>query len=86
MLKQVFADTKLEHPVGFFSRALTGSERNYSVYELEMYAVVRAVEYFRMFLLGKEFLLRSDHAALVNLLKRDLPPTTRVQKWIRPTV
>ena len=35
-----------------------------------------------MFLLGKEFLLRTDHAALRNLLRRDLPPTTRVERWI----
>ena len=82
VLKQKFEDTGLEHPVGFFSRALSGSERNYVAYELEMYAVVRAVEHFRMFLLGKEFLLRTDHTALRNLLRRDLPPTTRVERWI----
>ena len=53
VLKQRFDDTGLEHPGGFFSRSLTGSERNYVTYELEMYAVVRAVEHFIMFLLGK---------------------------------
>ena len=36
VLKQRFDDTKLEHPVGFFSRALSGSERNFAAYELEM--------------------------------------------------
>ena len=35
-----------------------------------------------MFLLGKEFLLRTDHAALRKLLSRDLPPTSRVECWI----
>ena len=35
-----------------------------------------------MFLLGKEFFLRTDHAALRNLLRMDLPPTTRVKRWI----
>ena len=35
-----------------------------------------------MFLLGREFLLRTDHAALRNLLCRDLPPTSRVERWI----
>ena len=35
-----------------------------------------------MFLLGKEFLLRTGHSALRNLLRRDLPPTTRVKRWI----
>ena len=80
ILKQRFNDTKLEHPVGFFSRALSGSERNYAAYELEMCAVVRAVEHFRMFLLGREFLLRTDHAALAKVLRRDLPPITRVER------
>ena len=68
VLKQKFDDTGLEHLVGFFSRALSGPERNYAAYELELYAVVRAVEHFRMFLVGREFLLRTDHAALRNLL------------------
>jgi hypothetical protein len=35
-----------------------------------------------VFLLGREFLLRTDHSALRNLLRRDLPPTTRVERWI----
>ena len=72
----------MEHPVGFFSRALTGSERNYAAYEVELYAVVCAVENFRMFRLGREFLLRTDHAELRNLLCRHLPPTSRVERWI----
>ena len=55
VLKQRFDDTGLEHPVGFFSRGHTGSQRNYAAYEVELYAVVRAVEHFRMFLLFLEF-------------------------------
>ena len=82
VLKQRFEDTGLEHPVGFFSRTITGSERNYAAYEVELYAVVRGVEHFRIFLLGREFLLQTDHGALRNLLRRDLPPTTRVERWI----
>ena len=82
LLKQRFDDTSFDKPVGFFSRDLTGSERNYAAYEVELDAVVRAVEYFRMFLLGKKFLLRTDYAAFRNLLQRDLPSTTRVKPWI----
>ena len=85
VLKQKFDDTGHEHPVGFFSRSLSCSERNYVAYELEMYAMVRAVEHFRMFLFGKEFLLRTDHSALRNLLRKDLPQTTRVERWIFTT-
>ena len=36
-----------------------------------------------MFLLDKNFLIRTDNAAFRNLLRRDLLPTTRVQRWIR---
>ena len=54
VLEQRLDDTGLEHPVGFFSRALTGSERNYAAYEVELDSVVRAIEHFRMFLLGKK--------------------------------
>ena len=82
VLKQKLDETGLEHPVGFVSRSLTYSERNYVAYELEMYAVVRAVEHFRMFLHGKEFLVRTDHSAIRNLLRRDVPPTNRVERWI----
>ena len=82
VLKLRFDDTALVHPVGFISRALSGSERKHAAYELEMYAVVRAVEHFRMFLLGREFLLLTDHATLAKLLRRDLPPITRDERWI----
>ena len=78
MIKQRFDDTGLKHPVGFFSKSLTYSERNYVAYTLEMYAVVRA--HFRMFLLVKAFLLRTNHAALRNILCRDLPPTTQDER------
>ena len=82
VLKQKVDDTGLEHQVGFFSSSLTSSERNYDAYEQEMYAVVRAVEHFRMFLLGEEFLLRTDHFAIRNLLRRNLPQTIRVEQRI----
>lgn len=67
VLKQAFSDTSLKHSVAFLSCALTSTRLNYTVYELKMYAVVRAVEHFRVYLLGREFLLRTDHAALINL-------------------
>lgn len=53
-----------------------------TVYEIKMYSVVRAVEHFKVYLLGREFLLRTDHAALRNLLSRYLPPTIFVQNLI----
>ena len=63
-----------------FFKALTGVERNYAAYEVELYTVIRVVEHFRMCLLGRELLLETNHAALSNFLWRDLPPTTRVKR------
>ena len=82
VLKQRFDDTEFEHPITYFSRLVTGSKQNYVAYELEMYAVVRAVDHFRMFLLEKIFLLRTYHAVFCNLFRRDLPPTILVERWI----
>ena len=42
--------------------------------------MVRAIEHFRMFLLGREFYLRTDHAALRDILRRDLLPTVRLER------
>ena len=81
-LKQRFDHMGLEHPVSFFSRALTSLQRKYAAYKVELFAVMLAFEHFRMFLLGKEFFLRTDNAPLRNLFRRDLPPTSRVERWI----
>ena len=82
VLKQRSFETGLEHSVGFFRFALTKFEPHYGAYELVMYSVVRAVENLQMFLLGRDFLLRTNHAALRKLLRRDLPHTSRVLRWI----
>lgn len=43
----------LEHPVGFFSKAYSGYERNYAAYKVVLYAVVGAVDNFQMFFSAK---------------------------------
>ena len=77
---QRFDETGIEHPVGFFSRTLSGSEHNFATYKLKMYAVVLTVEYLQMFMLKSEFVLRTDNAALAKLLRRNLLLTTRIER------
>ena len=60
-------------PVCFGSRKLKPAEKNYSATELECMAVVDAVQAFRAYLLGKEFLLCTDHKALLWLLMLTKP-------------
>ena len=80
VLKQT--DGKTEWPTGFFSTALSKPERNYSTYERELLALVKAVSYFAVYLLYSEFTWRTDHAALRNLFRADLKLSSRVSRWI----
>ncbi len=67
VLTQLHPD-KSERTVAFASRALTATERKYSVVEKEALACVWTTERWRTYLWGITFKLRSDHQALTTLL------------------
>ena len=50
--------------IAYGSRCLDKSERNYCVTIREMLAVVYFTKYFKHYLLGRRFLLRTDHGSL----------------------
>ena len=59
-----------EKPVAYFARQLTPAERNYSVTEIELLAVIAALKTWRSYLwtyTEKAFILQVDHAALLYL-------------------
>ena len=51
----------MEQPVGYYSRALTLTEKNYAATEIECLAIVRAVDHFAIHLLGRPFTIITDH-------------------------
>ena len=53
-----------ERVVAYGSRAFSKSKRNYATTRKELLAVVYLTRYFRHYLLGREFLLRTDHNSL----------------------
>ena len=55
------------HPVEFFSEKLSPSRQNWSTYEQELYALVRALKQWEHYLLSKEFVLLTDHFSLKYL-------------------
>ncbi|KAF0146990.1 MAG: hypothetical protein FD187_3129, partial [bacterium] len=79
VLKQEFDG--VERPVAFFSAGLNKSQRNYSTYERELFAVVRATDAFSAYLLAQEFTLRTDHSALRSLFRSVPKPTSRIERW-----
>ena len=53
-----------EKPIAFISRTLTPAEKNYSQLEKEGLAVVFAAKKVHQYLLGRKFIIYSDHQPL----------------------
>ena len=70
----------IERPISFASRQLNKAESAYSASELETLAVVWATKYFRCYLYGKKFLVRTDHAAL-KFLRNFADNNSRLMRW-----
>ena len=69
-----------ERPICYASKTLDKHQRNYTVTEKECLAVVWATELWRTLLLGKEFVVETDHAALRQILM-DKTSTGRLARW-----
>ena len=79
VLHQVQGDR--ERVIAYASRALNRAERNYCITEKELLAVRFFIEHFRQYLLGRKFLVRTDHQALVWLFKLK-EPRGKIARWI----
>ncbi|KAE8718992.1 DnaJ protein ERDJ2A [Hibiscus syriacus] len=51
-------------PIAYFSEKLKGAQLNYSTYDKELLALVRALEVWKHYLLPKEFVIHMDHESL----------------------
>lgn len=69
------------HPIAFWSKGITAKNQALSFYEKELMAVVLAVLKWRHYLLGRHFLIRTDHQSLKYLLEQRVA-TPFQQKWI----
>lgn len=68
-------------PPSFFSQGSKGKLLHMSTYEKELYALIQAVKKWRPYLIGQEFLIRTDHQSLNFLLEQKIGTPTQ-QKWI----
>jgi len=55
--------------IAYASRALFRHERNYDVTRRELLAIVYGLKAYKQYLLGRHFVIRTDHAALQWLRK-----------------
>ena len=66
---------KILHPIYYASKALNEAQKNYTMTEQELLAVVFAFEIFRSYLLGTGVIVHTDHSALRYLMaKKDAKP------------
>ena len=70
-----------QRPIAFHSQALKGKALALSTYEKELLALVVAVKKWRPYLLGRSFVIKTDHQSLKYLLEQKIG-TPAQQKWI----
>ena len=80
VLSQVQEDGS-ERVIAYASRVLTKPERRYCVTRRELLAVVSFVQHFRPYLLGRRFLLRTDHGSL-TWLSNFKEPEGQLARWL----
>ena len=69
--------------VAYGHRSLTSVEKRYSQTEKEALALVWACEHFRLYLLGLEFELETDHKPLQFIFNRQTSkPSPRIERWV----
>ena len=71
----------IERPIAFASRSLTKSEKKYCVTRKELLAAVHFVKYFRHYLYGRQFTLRTDHSSL-RWLMNFKDPEGQLARWM----
>ena len=57
-------------PIAFHSQAMKGNKLSLPTYEKELLALVVAVKKWRPYLLGRPFVIKTDHQSLKYLLKQ----------------
>jgi hypothetical protein len=70
----------IERPIAYASRQLNSAEQSYSASECEMLAFLWATKYFRCYLLGTKFLVRTDHSVL-TYLQKFADTNSRLLRW-----
>ena len=70
-----------ERVLAYASRTLSAPERVYSVTRKELLAVVFGLKHFRPYLIGRRFVIRTDHAA-IQWIRRTPEPMAQAGRWL----
>ena len=70
-----------EKVISYASRLYSAAEKRYCVTRKELLAIVFFLKHFRQYLLGKSFVVRTDHAAL-QWLRKTPQPIGQQSRWL----
>jgi len=70
-----------EKVIAYASRTLGKPEQKYETTRKELLAIVAGLKQFRQYLLGRHFVIRTDHAAL-TWLRRTAEPMPQLARWL----
>lgn len=73
-------DIPSDRPIQYFSKTLTDTQTRYSTIEKELLAIIMAVETFRHYIYGREFLIITDHKPLCFLFNHK-NINSRLHRW-----
>ena len=71
----------LERPIAYASRLLADTETRYASTKKELLGLAWSVRHFRCYLLGGQFVIRTDHRSLEHLANFKNPPAI-VARWL----
>jgi hypothetical protein len=71
-----------KHPIAYYSKTLSTAEQNYDVYDLELLAIVNALDHWRPYLAGSphKIIIHSDHQNLLYWKEHHCTPRTSIYK------
>ena len=69
------------HPIAYISKALSLKHQSMSIYERELLAIIHAVGKLGQYLMGRHFVIKTDHQSLKYLLEQRIT-TPLQQKWL----
>ena len=71
----------VERVIAYASKSLSRAEKNYCVTRRELLAVVNGLKTYKQFLLGRPFVIRTDHSAL-RWLQKTPEPLAQQARWL----
>lgn len=80
VLLQKNSDDQQLHPVEYMSRKTSDAEQKYHSYELEVLAIIEALQKWRVYLMGIKIKIVTDCNAFAMTIKKQEVPL-RVSRW-----